>query len=123
MANVQVIVAEDEDSLRGLIAEALGQRDVRVLQAADGVEALQLLEINPGVALMLSDVKMPRMGGYELVEAAIALRPELKALMMTAYVMDRPTPAALRAREIRTLVKPVDLDHLCDLVTDMLSRP
>jgi CheY-like chemotaxis protein len=123
MANVQVIIAEDEAPLRSLIAEALTQRDLGVLQAADGVEAFQLLEVNPGVSLILSDVKMPRMGGYELVEAAITLRPELKALMMTAYVMDQPTPAALRAREIRTLVKPVDLDHLCDLVIDMLSRP
>jgi len=123
MANVQVIVAEDEAPLRCVIAEALAQRDVGVLQAADGVEALALLEVNPGVCLILSDVKMPRMGGYELVDAAITLRPELKALMMTAYVMDRPTPAALRAREIRTLVKPVDLDQLCDLVVDMLSRP
>jgi CheY-like chemotaxis protein len=123
MTNVQVIVAEDEAPLRSLIAEALTQRDLGVLQAADGVEAFQLLEIHPGVSLILSDVKMPRMGGYELVEAAIALRPELKALMMTAYAMDRPPPATLRAREIRTLVKPVDLDHLCDLVIDMLSRP
>jgi CheY-like chemotaxis protein len=123
MANVQVIVAEDEEPLRSLIAEALMQRDLGVLQAADGVEAFQLLEIHPGVSLILSDVKMPRMGGYELVEAAITLRPELKALMMTAYAMDQPPSATLRAREIRTLVKPVDLDHLCDLVIDMLSRP
>jgi DNA-binding NtrC family response regulator len=43
--------------------------------------------------------------------------------MMTAYAADRPTPAALQAREIRTLVKPFDPDRMCDLVLDMLARP
>jgi CheY-like chemotaxis protein len=122
MSGVQVIVAEDEAPLRSLIVEALTQKNLSVLEAADGVEALAHVKDYPGVSLILSDVRMPRMGGYELIDAAIALHPELKALMMTAYIVDQPPPAALRAREIRVLVKPVDLDRLCDMVTDMLSR-
>jgi hypothetical protein len=43
--------------------------------------------------------------------------------MMTAYPTDRPPPAALKAREIRTLIKPFDPDRMCDLVVDMLARP
>jgi DNA-binding NtrC family response regulator len=119
----QIVIAEDEDDIRTLIAELLRQRDFRVVQASDGEQALQLLRENPGITLLLSDVKMPRMDGYELVDSALKIRPELKVLMMTAYAQDLPPPSALRAREIRTLTKPFDLDHMCDLVCDMLARP
>jgi DNA-binding NtrC family response regulator len=119
----QVILAEDEKQLRGLIAEMLTAKGVTVSQAADGLEALQLVRNDSAAALLLSDIVMPNMDGYELVEASLKLRPELKVLMMTAYAADRPPPAALRAREIRTLVKPFDPDRMCDLVVDMLSRP
>jgi hypothetical protein len=43
--------------------------------------------------------------------------------MMTAYPTDRPLPSALKAPEIRTLVKPFDPDRMCALVVDMLARP
>src|SRR4051794_1264980 len=119
----QVILAEDETQLRGLIADMLTARGVSVSQAADGAEALALVKKDSAAALLLSDIVMPNMDGYELVEASLRLRPELKILMMTAYAADRPPPSALRAREIRTLVKPFDPDRMCDLVVDMLARP
>ena len=119
----QVILAEDEPQLRVLIAEMLSSKGVQVSEAADGLEALKLVQANPGVSLLLSDIVMPNMNGYELVEASLKVRPELKVLMMTAYPTDRPPPAALRAREIRTLVKPFDPDRMCNLVVEMLARP
>ena len=119
----QVILAEDDAQLRGLIAEMLSSKGVQVCEAADGLEALKLLQSMPAVALLLSDIMMPNMNGYELVEASLKMRPELKVLMMTAYPTDRPPPAALKAREIRTLIKPFDPDRMCDLVVDMLARP
>ena len=119
----QVILAEDEAQLRALIAEMLTSKGVQVCEAADGLEALKLLRANPGASLLLSDVVMPKMNGYELVEASLKMRPELKVLMMTAYPTDRPPPSALKAREIRTLIKPFDPDRMCDLVVDMLARP
>jgi DNA-binding NtrC family response regulator len=119
----QVILAEDEAQLRTVIAELLAAKGLKVIQAADGIEALELLRNNPGVALLLSDIKMPNMNGYELVEESLKLRPELKVLMMTAYAAEQPPPSALRAREIRTLLKPFDPDRMCDLVVEMLARP
>ena len=119
----QVILAEDEPQLRALIAGMLAERGVDVVEAADGAQALELVKNTPSASLLLSDIVMPRMNGYELVEASLKLRPELKVLMMTAYAADRPTPAALTAREIRTLIKPFDADRMCELVVDMLARP
>ena len=120
MAAPQILIAEDEEQLRGLIAEMLTERHVDVVEAADGVEAYELLQSHPGVSLLLSDVKMPRMNGYDLVEQALALHPELKILMMTGYAQDPPA-GLMRAREFQTLHKPFDLDRLCNLVRDMVG--
>src|SRR3954467_14842078 len=119
----EVILAEDEGQLRSLIAELLASKGLKVCQAADGVEALELLKENPGAGLLLSDIVMPNMNGYELVEESLKLRPEPKGLMMTASPTERPPPSVLRAREIRPLVKPFDPDRMCGLVVDMLARP
>ncbi len=119
----QVLIAEDEKQLREFLAEALEGRNLRVAQAADGVEALAMLEGRSSIQLLLSDIRMPRMDGYDLVEKALAISPELKVLLMTAYAEDHPPASALRAREIRTLQKPFDPERLCDLVHEMLARP
>jgi DNA-binding NtrC family response regulator len=123
MAAPQVLIAEDDGALRTLLAEMLTDRGVGVLQAEDGVEASQMLKDNASISLLLSDVKMPRMNGYALVEKALVHNSELKVLMMTGYAGDLPPPTALKAREIRTLVKPFDMDRMCDQVVDMLARP
>ena len=49
-------------------------RAFTVFEAADGVEALELLKANPGNSLLVSDIKMPRMDGYALAEAGLALQ-------------------------------------------------
>ncbi len=123
MPTAQIILAEDEAPLRLLLTEMLTAAGLTVRTAADGIEALALVEKHPNISLLLTDVKMPRMDGYALAEAALELRPELKVVMMTAYVQDHPPTALLKAREIRVLVKPFDPDRLVALVEGMLSRP
>jgi DNA-binding NtrC family response regulator len=123
MNNAKILIAEDEGLLRILLADVLKERGLRVLEASDGEQALEMLRSDPGVLLLLSDVKMPRMSGYILMEHALDLRPELKILMMTAYSSERPSPKSLVARKIRTLTKPFDMDGMADLVCEMLARP
>jgi CheY-like chemotaxis protein len=117
----QVLVAEDEAMLRAIAVEMLEDAGYSVFQAGDGQEALALLKNNPGIAVLVSDIKMPRMNGYDLAEAGLQLRPELKILLMTGYA-EEPPPGLLRAREIHTLHKPFNLERLCELVGEMLNR-
>ncbi len=119
----RVVIAEDDEALRTMLTEALADRGVAVLQAGDGQRASQLLKENAGISLLLSDVKMPLMDGYALVEAALAHNSELKVMMMTGYPGELPPPAILKAREIRTLTKPFDMERMCDEVVEMLARP
>ena len=123
MSTPDVLIAEDEPKLRELLAERLRASNLRVAEAGDGEEAMDQLKSHAGVPLLLSDIRMPKMDGIALVEAALKLRPELKVLMMTAYAAQLPGQEALKAREIRTLVKPFDPDKMVALVLDMLARP
>ena len=73
----EVLVAEDEAMLRAIAVEMLEDAGYSVFQAGDGEEALALLRNNPGIQVLISDIKMPRMDGYALAEAGLQLRPEL----------------------------------------------
>ena len=99
MTNPQVLIAEDNGPLRVTIAELLTDKGVTVMQAVDGVQASHMLKDNIGISVLLSDVKMPGMNGYALVEEALMRIIELKVLMMTGY------PETCRRQQYSKLAK------------------
>lgn len=115
-----ILVAEDEAMLRVIAVEMLEDAGFKVFEAGDGVEALELLKSNPQIALLVSDIKMPRMDGYALVEAGLALKPDLKVLLMTGYSHEPPA-SVLKAREIQILHKPFNLEKLCAIAAEMVA--
>jgi DNA-binding NtrC family response regulator len=118
MSKRQILIAEDEVMLRVIAVEMLEDAGFHVFQASDGEEALAILNRNPGIMLLVSDIKMPRMDGYALIRAGLTLRPDLKVLMMTGYAED-PPPSLIRDRQIEILHKPFNLDRLCELADAM----
>lgn len=117
----QILVAEDEAMLRLIAVEMLEDAGFTVLQAGDGVEALALLKANPDIALLVSDIKMPRMDGYALVLAGREFKPELKVLLMTGY-SQYPPPNVPAFKGVATLHKPFNLDRLCQLAAEMVKN-
>lgn len=111
-----VLLAEDEAMLRLLAVEMLQEAGFEVFEAADGMEGLELLKAHPEVSLLVSDIKMPRMDGYALAEAGLALKPGLKVLLMTGYAQE-PPPALLR--HVQILHKPFNLERLCALAAEL----
>jgi two-component system cell cycle sensor histidine kinase/response regulator CckA len=120
MSTGPILLAEDEVMLRAIAVEMLEDAGFRVFEAGDGVEALELLKANPEIALLVSDIKMPRMDGYTLVEAGLDLKPDLKVLLMTGYAGE-PPPHLLRAAGIQVLHKPFSLERLCALAAEMTA--
>jgi len=83
-----ILVAEDEPAVRTLVCGTLEQLGYTVLQAADGHEALRILEQNGPVHLLLTDVVMPVMGGRELAKRVSSFRPATKIVYMSGYTDD-----------------------------------
>jgi CheY-like chemotaxis protein len=77
-----ILVVEDESAVRDVVAQMLVARNFRVLVAADGHEALRLLQ-DHAVDLMLTDIMMPGLSGYELALRARGLRPSVRILYTT----------------------------------------
>ena len=121
MSRHQLLLAEDEAMLRVIAVEMLEDAGFEVFQAGDGEDALGVLRDNPGIVLLISDVKMPRMDGYALVAHSLVLKPELKILLMTGYAEDPPT-GLLRNGHVEILRKPFDLDKLCQVAQALTSE-
>jgi PAS domain S-box-containing protein len=83
-----ILVAEDEPGVRNLVCEMLEQLGYRVLQAADGCEALRVLEQQGPVDVLLTDVIMPALGGPELAKRVRSMAPGTKVIYMSGYTDD-----------------------------------
>jgi two-component system cell cycle sensor histidine kinase/response regulator CckA len=84
-----VLIAEDEQVVRHLVAEMLGRLGYSVIVAANGAEALERLEEHSGdIDLLLTDVVMPGMSGRDLAAVVRKRRPETRVLFMSGYAED-----------------------------------
>jgi PAS domain S-box-containing protein len=113
-AACHVLLVEDDPGVRAVAAGLLVDLGCEVLTASDGPSALKLLEANPDIHLLLTDVVMPGgMNGVELAQAATTLRPDLKVLLSTGYASDRldadttPWPVLLKPYQADELVQAV----------------
>jgi two-component system, cell cycle sensor histidine kinase and response regulator CckA len=85
-ASETVLVVEDQEIVREFIVESLRTHGYEVLEARNGVEALQVIERNgAGIDLMMTDMMMPGMGGKELAARVHVVCPSIKVLFMTGY--------------------------------------
>jgi len=83
-----VLIVEDQPDVRDIIDLFLGAEGYVVLQAASGVEALRVCELNPRLDLVITDVIMPEMGGPELAARLATSLPMVRVLMMSGYTDD-----------------------------------
>jgi DNA-binding NtrC family response regulator len=104
---------------RDAAVESLKACGFEVFQASDGEEALAILKEHPHISLLISDVRMPFMDGYALVEASLRLNPNLKVIMMSGYA-NVPSKLVLD-RRIDTLHKPFDLSVLSSRAEDLAA--
>ncbi len=111
MQNTLVMVVEDDVNLREAIVDTLEMDDISVIQASDGEEALMLLRQN-NVSLVVSDVNMPRLDGYQLLRRMATEWPELPVLIMTAYGSISNAVEAIQNGAIDYMEKPFSTQTL-----------
>jgi PAS domain S-box-containing protein len=112
-----VLVVEDEPDLLAVAAELFEHIGYRVLRASNGAEALALLESEPGIALLFSDVMMPGgMNGVELAKAGRARIPDLKVLLASGYPVQALRKKHEGIDEFAFVAKPYRLTDLTSKV-------
>jgi len=111
-----VLVVDDEPAVRLLVERVLVEAGYQVLTAMGGVEALELLERNDVVDLLLVDLRMPVMSGTQLALKVGQVRPEIRVVIMAAYPSEDPLAW-------RVIVKPFPPNLLEDEIRRALEGP
>lgn len=117
-----ILVVEDDDRVRTLSVAALRDLGYTVLHASSGPAALTVLEANPGVALLFTDVVMPEMSGRQLADAAKRRYPQIKVLYTTGYTQNAIVHNGVVDADARLLLKPYSLAELARKVRAALDE-
>jgi two-component system, cell cycle sensor histidine kinase and response regulator CckA len=116
-----ILLVEDEEGLRGLNARGLTSRGYTVLQAGNGVEALEIFEAQKGeVDLVVSDVVMPEMDGPTLLKELRARKPDVKIIFVSGYAEDAFEKHLPEDEQYAFLAKPFPLKQLVAAVKETM---
>lgn len=116
-----ILVVEDEDTVRRFARLALERHGFRVVEAATAQEALDRGQSDPSIALLLTDVVMPRMNGPELAEHLRKARPGLPVLFMSGYPSSLVLANGHIDRSVNLLSKPFTTAQLIAAVRATLT--
>nr|MEA2797376.1 hypothetical protein [Phenylobacterium sp.] len=116
-----VLVVEDEERVRHLSVDALRDLGYTVVQASDAGQALAVLEMQPRVDLLFTDIVMPDMNGRRLAEEAAKRRPEIKVLYTTGYTRNAIVHNGMLDADVAFLAKPFTFEQLALKVRQVLD--
>ena len=118
-----ILVVEDAEAIRKMVCAMLASNGFRVLEAADGQEALRIAEdTRHCFQLALTDMVMPRMDGAEFARHLNRLRPEVRIVFMSGYT-DNPMVRRTEESTVSFLAKPFTADVLLETVRRTLNDP
>jgi two-component system cell cycle sensor histidine kinase/response regulator CckA len=117
-----ILLVEDEEGLRSLNARGLRSRGYSVIEASNGVEAMEALEQKNGaVDLVVSDVVMPEMDGPTLLKAMRGRNPDLKIIFVSGYAEDAFEKSLPENQQFAFLAKPFALSALVEKVKQTMA--
>jgi two-component system cell cycle sensor histidine kinase/response regulator CckA len=118
----RILLVEDEDHVRSIAASSLQSLGYQVTEAADGEEALEYLEANPGsIDLMISDVVLPGIDGPGVLAQGKAYLGEAKVIFISGYAERDFARTLDEEREVLFLPKPFTLKQLAEMVKKALA--
>jgi two-component system, cell cycle response regulator CpdR len=118
----RILIADDEEAVRGLVARALQMDGHTTITAQDGAEALEILTREAGkFDLLLTDIKMPLMDGIALALATARDFPKLTILLMTGFADQRERASGLNAIIHDVITKPFSVTDIRNAVTAALA--
>jgi PAS domain S-box-containing protein len=115
-----ILIAEDENSNYELIKASIYRTGIKIIRAHNGEEAVEHIERNNGIDLVLMDIRMPRMNGYEATRKIKSLKPGLPVISITAYAMSEDKAKSLEAGCDVYISKPIKPSRLLSLLNDFI---
>src|SRR5262245_49177517 len=118
----KILLVDDDESVRITLAANLELEGLEVVEAESASRGLALLQ-QQSFDLLLSDVRMPGMGGVELFLAVKRVAPDLPVLLMTGFTSEEAVTTAVSAGVFAVLIKPFDISHVVKTLQRALQRP
>ncbi len=118
----KVLVVDDEDSLREICKEALSEHGYQVLEAKNGVEALDILKRERDVDIVLSDLNMPEMDGMALIDHIKKFNLDVELVVMTGFGTIETAVEVMKKGALDYIPKPFYLNHLLVKIDSAIKR-
>ncbi|MBN2746399.1 MAG: PAS domain S-box protein, partial [Bacteroidales bacterium] len=115
-----ILIAEDDYNSYLYLTSVLRKQNLRILSAQTGVEAVDICRRNPDIALILMDIKMPEMDGYDATKEIRTFNTDIVIIAQTAYALEGDRKKALDAGCNDYLAKPISIENLIDLIANYL---
>ena len=116
-----ILVIEDKESMRAMLKQTLEGEGYQVITAQDGAEGIKRLA-DERIGLVLTDLKLPKKDGFDVLRAAKQENPILPVIVMTAYGTIETAVKAVKEGAYDFLTKPFDTEHLLVLILRALDR-
>jgi CheY-like chemotaxis protein len=122
-SDLRVLVVEDDEDVRAHAVAILRELGYSVVEAADGPSALRVLESEPGVRLLFTDIGLPEgLNGRQLADEALRRRPELRVLYTTGYARNAIVHQGRLDPGVELITKPFTYAALASKVHAMFER-
>ncbi len=110
--DARVLLVDDEAPFLQALSRRLAKRGYEVLTASDGQEALESLDKDPDIEVVVLDVKMPGMDGLEALKAIKEKHPFVEVIMLTGHATFESGVAGMKLGALDYMMKPCDLEML-----------
>ncbi len=122
-ASGTILIVDDEPSVRLLLMDALGDLGFSLIEAADSLSGLKVLQSDVSIDLLITDVGLPGgMNGRQMADAGREVRPNLKTLFITGYAENAVLGNSSLGPGMQVLTKPFAIDTLTARVLELLNK-
>lgn len=111
-----ILIAEDDDINYQYLVEILKRQNISVLRAKNGQESVNICKDNSSIDLVLMDIKMPIMNGYEATKKILEIRPEIPIIAQTAHAFQDQKNNAFTSGCVDYISKPISENELIEII-------
>ncbi|HYW95957.1 MAG TPA: response regulator [Bacteroidales bacterium] len=120
--NKTILIVEDDLSSSFFLKEILLETEANLLFAADGREAIEVSREHPEIDVVLMDIQLPLLNGYETTREIKKIYPELPVIAQTAYAFQSDKEKCFEAGCIDYITKPIETTLLLDKIADVINH-